>query len=192
MKLSLKQLFAFKEDSSILSQYQNNTTIGYFIRVWSPLLVGSNVIELASQETANVLIGDSAFINSYHKKNGSNHLRTVILLDGTEDDLCEGFNLKAAYQGLKSNSPCPVLTLSSPDFVGKAIGGNEITQDGRKKETVGRPLPGVAIKIVNDRGTNLGTETYGKILAKGALFSEKGWIKTGITGKITEDGFLVT
>jgi acyl-[acyl-carrier-protein]-phospholipid O-acyltransferase / long-chain-fatty-acid--[acyl-carrier-protein] ligase len=189
--LSLKQLFAFKEDSCILCQYQNNTAIGYFIRVWSPLLVGSKVIESADQETANVLIGDSSFINSYHKQNGSNHLRSVILLDGTEDDLCEGFNLKAVYQGLKSNSPCPVLTLSSPDYVGIALGGKEITQVGRKKETVGRPLPGVAIKIVNDNGTNLGTETYGNILAKGALFSEKGWIKTGINGKITDDGFLV-
>lgn len=188
---ALKQLFALKEDSKIYCQYNNNTAIGYFIKVWTPFLTSSKILGKDNCNDANVLIGNPDFINEFHAKHGSNQLRTIVLFDGSSKELVDDFNFNNLFVGLRSNSTCPVLTLSSPDFIGKSMEGKIITQEGKQAESVGRPLPGISLKIVDELGVNLEPEQYGSIYAKGALFSEKGWINTGVTGKMTEDGFLV-
>ena len=126
------------------------------------------IIEVGEEHKANVLVGDVTFVNSYHNQFGTSHLRTIVLLDGLEEDLLSDVNHEAVYQGLRSKSACPVLTLSSPDYEGKSIAGKPLLQSGRKVETMGRPLPGVALKIVNDNGSEVSVGGRGNVLAKGA------------------------
>jgi acyl-[acyl-carrier-protein]-phospholipid O-acyltransferase/long-chain-fatty-acid--[acyl-carrier-protein] ligase len=187
---ALKQLFALGSDSKIFCQYHTNTAIGYFIKIWTPFLTSSKILGKDSCSEANVLIGNAQFLTDFHQKFGSKQLRTIVLFDDDSKDLPSDFNRDSLFQGLRSNSACPVLTLSSPNYVGKSLGGQVITQEGKREESVGRPLPGITIKVVNEIGESLEPETFGQVFAKGALFSEKGWINTGITGKMTEDGFL--
>lgn len=188
---ALKQLFALGNDSAIYCQYNVSTAIGYFIKVWSPFLVNSTVIEERNATEANVLVGDVTFINGYHTKFGTEQLRTIILLDGNREDLLEELNHSVVYQGLRSELVCPVITLSSPNYEGKSIAGKPLLQEGKTEESVGKPLPGVTIKIVNGKGTEVVLGDYGEVLVKGVMFNKDGWIKTGVTGKMTNAGFLV-
>ncbi len=74
----------------------------------------------------------------------------------------------------------------------------------RKEGTVGLPIPGVAVRIVDDDGKVLGTGQVGEIAVKGpnvmkgylnnpsatAQTIKDGWLLTGDMGFIDEDGYI--
>lgn len=74
----------------------------------------------------------------------------------------------------------------------------------RKPRSVGIPLPGVSVKIVDDNGKELGIEEVGEIVVKGpnvmkGYYNRKqetdevikdGWLFTGDIGKIDKDNYI--
>jgi long-chain acyl-CoA synthetase len=75
----------------------------------------------------------------------------------------------------------------------------------RRHGSVGKPLPGVTVKIVDEGGRELKQGEEGEILVQGPsitsgyhgndeatkdLFSSDGWLKTGDIGVLDEEGFL--
>ncbi|OGR48887.1 MAG: hypothetical protein A2021_08780 [Elusimicrobia bacterium GWF2_52_66] len=75
----------------------------------------------------------------------------------------------------------------------------------RKHGSVGKPLPGITVKIVDEGGRDLKGGEEGEILVRGPnitsgyhnnneatreLFSADGWLKTGDIGVLDEEGFL--
>jgi 1-acyl-sn-glycerol-3-phosphate acyltransferase len=62
-----------------------------------------------------------------------------------------------------------------------------IRQTGHKPETLGCPLPCVALRVVNDLGGILPTETAGRVLAR---LPWRQWTDTGYRGSLDRDGFL--
>lgn len=80
--------------------------------------------------------------------------------------------------GLTETSPC--CTLTDPKL---------------KRETgvVGKPIPGVSIRIANDeeiqvKGPNIMVEYYHNDEANAEIFTEDGWYRTGDVGEITDNG----
>jgi long-subunit acyl-CoA synthetase (AMP-forming) len=85
--------------------------------------------------------------------------------------------------GLTETSPC--CTLTDPKV--KRVSG-----------VVGKPIPGVSIRIANDneilvKGPNVMVEYYHNDEANNGLFTEDGWYRTGDVGEITDTGIkLIT
>jgi long-chain acyl-CoA synthetase len=95
------------------------------------------------------------------------------------------------YEGFGLTETSPVVSLNVP-------------QDYRAG-SVGRPVPGATIKIVDDNGNTLPTEQIGEIWLKGpmimkgyynlphetaAALTADGFFKTGDLGKVDADGYL--
>ncbi|MFH1619590.1 MAG: long-chain-fatty-acid--CoA ligase [bacterium] len=75
----------------------------------------------------------------------------------------------------------------------------------RKHGSVGQPIPGVTVRIIDDLGCELSSGEEGEICVKGPnvtrgyhsnpaatveIFTPDGWLKTGDIGVMDEDGFL--
>jgi 1-acyl-sn-glycerol-3-phosphate acyltransferase len=75
------------------------------------------------------------------------------------------------------------LTASTPDIIQTGL-----RQSGSKPGTVGLPLPGVALRVVDSSGTILGPDTPGNLLAR--IAGRPGWIETQSLGSIDREGFV--
>lgn len=64
-----------------------------------------------------------------------------------------------------------------------------VDQIGRKEGTVGHPVPGVAVRVVDDSGQPLPPKTVGRLQALTAA-SLNGWDDTGRRGSMDPDGFV--
>lgn len=62
------------------------------------------------------------------------------------------------------------------------------SQVGQKPGTVGQPVPGVALRVIDDAGTPLPPDAEGRIQA--LLAGRPDWVETGRRGRLDRDGFL--
>jgi len=103
-------------------------------------------------------------------------------------------------EGYGSTELSPVATVNIPDRRSGAVG-----QSGSKFGTVGRPFPGVMIKVIDpETGEDLGIDRDGLLLIKGpnvmqgylnlpektAEVIKDGWYHTGDIGRVDAEGFL--
>jgi len=79
------------------------------------------------------------------------------------------------------------LTASSPDIHEPQY---DIHQIGQKPGTIGHPLPGVALRVVDESGLVLGPDTEGSLQA--LVPNRPDWADLGHRGKIDRDGFVTT
>ena len=75
------------------------------------------------------------------------------------------------------------LTGSTADF-----DRDGVRQTGHKPGTVGHPLPGVALRVVDDTGAILPAGALGRLLARVA--GQPGWTETGYRASIDREGFV--
>lgn len=78
-----------------------------------------------------------------------------------------------------------LLTASTQDVIFPEA---DIHQVGHKDGTAGHPIPGVAIRVVNDEGKPLPPDAEGRIEA--LVAHRGGWTDTGRKGRMDVDGFV--
>ncbi len=80
------------------------------------------------------------------------------------------------------------ISLNVPHLKG---GAGDADQIGMKTGSLGRAVPGLAVKVVDpESGESLPSGRLGKLMLRGLALQKIGWQDTGYFGKIDEDGFI--
>jgi acyl-[acyl-carrier-protein]-phospholipid O-acyltransferase/long-chain-fatty-acid--[acyl-carrier-protein] ligase len=183
---------------------------GLTVNLWLPIRLGAAIVgvpnpldykgicDAVKKYRITVMVGTPTFFWGYLKKAEKDTFASVRLAIAGADKLqpkisqayLQKFNL-TIYEGYGTTETSPVISTNTPAH--------------NKPGSVGKPLPGVAVKITDiDTGKTLSVGQEGKILVKGDLVMkgylhdleetslriEDGWYDTGDIGLLDEDGFL--
>ena len=157
-------------------------------------------IEALRKHQASIIFGvPSMFGAMLHVKNATpDDFKSIYAIISGGEPLSsvirEGFPKRfgiPVYEGYGLTETSPVVSLNSPV--------------GSKPGSIGKPLPGVKVRIIDENGNDLPAGQEGEIWLGGpmvmkgyykmpdetaALLTADGFLKTGDLGKLDEDGFL--
>jgi acyl-[acyl-carrier-protein]-phospholipid O-acyltransferase/long-chain-fatty-acid--[acyl-carrier-protein] ligase len=194
-------------------------SFGYMATLWWALNRGLGVVyhpnpkdatavgELVQRFAVTLLLSTPTFLQLYLRRCtpaqfGS--LRVVVtgaekLPERVSQAFEERFGVRP-LEGYGATECAPAIAVSTPDF--RAAG---FFQPGQRRGSVGQPLPGVAVRIVDPAtGAVLPPDTPGMLLVRGpnvmrgylgredltSAAVQDGWYSTGDIAKLDEDGFV--
>ncbi len=163
-------------NNSALFAHTDKVDLKEKILIWEPavLLTDSSTLEELYNEEVDFSTIDKILLSDLHLddmiKKELEEVRGIIVLEAfVYDDL--------------------VIAINTPDLVTRDVTGKQVVQMGTKEDTAGRPVPGIALKILNDANQLCGINEEGTLVLKKIGFSE--WVDTKIPAKLDEDGFLI-
>lgn len=182
-------------------------SFGYTVTLWLPLIVGFGVVyhynpmeaqvvgRLASKFRATMLLATPSFLASYVRRIPAEQFKWLrVVMTGAEKlreevaaAFCEKFG-KTPLEGYGCTELSPVASLNTPD-----VDIDGVKQRGGKAGTIGRPMPGIAMKVVNpETFEQLGPDTPGLLLVKGPNIM-KGYLDDAArTAEVMRDGYYIT
>ncbi len=205
---ALHQVHAVADYGCVLSLHSPYNSLGFYLGILLPATLQIPVTK-GDFSRANTVIGLVDDLEKAIDKIATNPQISRILMDNeplSQEILATMNQANIAYfQGFGIRDLAPVIALNIPNFEGKDIVGIPLVQESNNPQTVGRPLPSVAIKIVKENLEELGVNQWGKILIKGASVSKQfavdqydnlvntylDWVDTNRMGMIDEEGYLV-
>ncbi|MFB3921482.1 MAG: AMP-binding protein [Terriglobia bacterium] len=195
-------------------------SFGFTAGLWLPMVCGLGVVyhtnplearrigELCRKHRVTILVTTPTFCWSYVRQCSREEFGSLrIAVVGAEKmkpELGRAFKEKfglEVYEGYGCTELSPVVAVGRPDY-----SDPDQTQVGHKPGTVGHPIPGVAVSVVNpDSFEDLGPDRDGLLLVKGPnvmvgylgepektrqVLREDGWYVSGDIARIDEDGFI--
>ncbi len=216
---AMAQVFWIGERDRIVGVLPFFHSFGFTVTIWFPLLSGCGAIyhpnptdakaigELVAKYRGTFLLSTPTFCSTYMRKCSKEDfasLRFVLLgAEKLREQVAAAFHEKFGVkllEGYGCTEMSPVVSVNTPDFeAGKA------TQLGGKPGTVGHPLPGIAVKVVDpDTLQPLPANEAGLLLVKGpnrmvgylnqpertAEVVRDGWYSTGDIATVDDEGFI--
>ena len=216
---ALRMVFRVNLNDNICSALPFFHSLGFTGTIWFPLVSGfsaayhpnpmdgEKIAQVVREHKSTLLLATPTFLLAYlrrAKKEDFASLRLVVtgaekLKAKVADAFQEKFGIRP-MEGYGATELSPVITLSLPDV---KIDGVE--QHGAKEGSVGHPVPGVAIRVVDPETNGLRKPGEGGlILVKGpnvmlgylgrsdktAEVLRDGWYVTGDIGVMDDDGFI--
>ncbi len=194
-------------------------SFGYTVTLWLPLTVGFGVVyhynpldaqtvgNLAKRYRITMLLGTPTFLTAYIRRVEPEQFRSLrLVVTGAEklrDEIAVSFRDKYGIlplEGYGCTELSPAASLNIPD-----VDMGRLHQVGAKPGTIGAPLPGIAMKVVDpDTFAPLPENTPGLLLVKGpnvmkgyldnaektSAVMRDGYYITGDIASIDEDGFV--
>jgi acyl-[acyl-carrier-protein]-phospholipid O-acyltransferase / long-chain-fatty-acid--[acyl-carrier-protein] ligase len=216
---AMAQVFWIGEKDRIVGVLPFFHSFGFTVTIWLPLVNGCGALyhtnpmeaakigELVAKHKGTFLLSTPTFCSSYTRKCSKEEfasLRFVLLgAEKLRESVATAFREKFGVdllEGYGCTEMSPVVAVNSPNFE-----AGRDTQLGNKPGTVGQPLPGIAVKVVNPATMEpLSSEAEGLLLVKGPnrmlgylgqpeRTSEAivdGWYVTGDIGAIDDEGFI--
>jgi acyl-[acyl-carrier-protein]-phospholipid O-acyltransferase/long-chain-fatty-acid--[acyl-carrier-protein] ligase len=216
---AMGQVFWIGETDRIVGVLPFFHSFGFTVTIWFPLINGCGVAyhpnpmdskaigELVAKHKGTFLLSTPTFCGGYARKCTKEEFATLrFVLVGAEklrEPVAKAFQEKFGtelLEGYGCTEMAPVVAVNCPDF--KAGRDSQI---GNKPGTVGHPVPGVAVKIVDPvTAQQLPANAEGLLLVKGpnrmlgylgqperteeAL--RDGWYVTGDIAALDDEGFL--
>jgi acyl-[acyl-carrier-protein]-phospholipid O-acyltransferase/long-chain-fatty-acid--[acyl-carrier-protein] ligase len=216
---ALRMVFRVDLNDNICSALPFFHSLGFTATLWFPLVSGFSVVyhinpmdgekiaQMARENKSTLLLATPTFLLAYLRRAKKEDFATLrLVITGAEklkakvaDAFQEKFGVRP-MEGYGATELSPVITLSLPD-----VEFDGVAQHGSKDGSVGHPIPGVAIRVVDpDSGALLKPGQPGLMLVKGpnvmlgylgrdektAEVVKDGWYVTGDIGVMDEDGFI--
>jgi len=216
---AIQQLFRVGERDRMVGVLPLFHSFGYTVTLWFPLMTGCGAVyhpnptdaktigELTARYRATLLLSTPTFCAAYTRKCSREQFATLrLVLAGAEplrEAVAAAFEEKfgiAPLEGYGATEMSPVIAVNTPDCDGEVA-----KQVGHKARTVGHPLPGVAVRVVDpETFAPLAPGSEGMLLARGAnrmagyldqpaltrQAIRDGWYVTGDIVTIDDDGFI--
>ncbi len=194
-------------------------SFGFTATLWLPLRLGMGAVyhfnpldartigKLVSEHQVTAILGTPTFLLAWMRRVEPEKFKTLrLVVVGAEklrEEVAKAFAEKygvTPLEGYGATELSPVAALNIPDIEWPGI-----HQTGTKLGTVGQPLPGVFMKVLDpETGKELGPDTPGLLLVKGPNVMKgylddeaktrevikDGYYITGDIAKIDEDGFV--
>jgi acyl-[acyl-carrier-protein]-phospholipid O-acyltransferase / long-chain-fatty-acid--[acyl-carrier-protein] ligase len=215
----LTQVFHLTENDRILGILPFFHSFGFTGTLCLPSLAGMGVVfhvspldahaigALVSKCSVTLLLSTPTFLNTYTRRIPPEEFGSLrIVMAGAEklperiaQTFEDHFGIRP-LEGYGCTECSPVVAVNTYDFRAAYF-----RQVGAKRGTIGRPLPGIAVRIVSpETGEALPVDTPGLLLVKGpnvmvgylnqpektAQVLKDGWYNTGDIAAVDEDGFL--
>jgi len=216
---SVCQVIHFNPSDKVMGVLPFFHSFGFSISLWLPLIVGFGAVyhpnpmdaktigETVQKYKATILISTPTFFAGYMRRCTAEEFATLrYAIAGAEklrEQIRKAFKEKYGLdllEGYGCTEMAPVVSVNLPDVVDIPE-----PQIGHKPGTVGHPIPGVAVKVVDpDTGNSLPPGQEGMIIANGAnrmlgyigqpeltvQALRNGWYITGDIGSLDEEGFI--
>ncbi|QDU38137.1 Bifunctional protein Aas [Maioricimonas rarisocia] len=216
---AVDQLLHLTHEDALLGVLPFFHSFGYTVTLWLPLahrpsvayhfnpLDARTVGKLCEKYKVTLMLATPTFLKNYLKRIEPKQLASVdMVVVGAEKlplDLAAAFEEKFGIkptEGYGTTELSPVAAVNVPDHR-----SSNTEQIGTKMGTVGRPVPGVAAKVIcADTGEDLGIEKEGMLMISGpnvmlgylnepektAEVVREGWYFTGDCARLDKDGFI--
>ncbi len=203
----LREVFQLRRDDCMIGVLPFFHSFGFTGTLWLPLLTGTRAAyhanpldagiigELVQKQRGTLLLATPTFLNAYLRKCEKEQFATLrITVVGAEklkESLAHAFNVKfnvTPLEGYGCSELSPVATLSLPSYR-----DHRMSQIGNKPGSVGHPLPGIALKIVDpDSFAELPVDSAGLLLVKGPNVMAGYLNDPGKTKEVIRDGWYIT
>jgi acyl-[acyl-carrier-protein]-phospholipid O-acyltransferase/long-chain-fatty-acid--[acyl-carrier-protein] ligase len=215
----MAQTFPFDRHDCLLGVLPFFHSFGFTVTLWLPATLGVGVVyhpspldltavaELVSDYRVTFLLATPTFLQAYLRRCSPEDFASLrYVVAGAEklpERLAAEFEARFGLRPLEGygTTECsPVVAVNAPDF--RRAGSLQL---GSKRGSVGRPLPGVSVRIQDvDTGEVVGPEVPGLLLVSGpnvmkgylrnpektAEILRDGWYVTGDIAAEAEEGFL--
>ena len=216
---AMAQVFWINADDRIVGVLPFFHSFGFTVTIWLPLASGCGALyhtnpaeankigELIARRKGTLLLSTPSFCTSYTRKCAKEDFATLrFVLVGAEklrESVARAFHEKFGLElleGYGCTEMSPVIAVNGPDYQ-----AGRDSQLGSRPSTVGHPLPGVAVKVVDPSSMQpLPPNQEGLLLVKGpnrmlgylgqaertAEVLRDGWYITGDIGALDDEGFL--
>ena len=220
--LQLSDILNAQFDDVLLANLPLHHAYGLTVTLLLPMLQGITCVQ---QPLANPVANARAicsndvsllFTTADTLKNLTEHIKvhplmltsiraTVCSHAGLTPEIANAFTLKfktPVLAGFGINEASPVVSCNIPDAIDTHHWHIQI---GEKPDTLGMPLPGTSIKIINQNTQELPANTLGEVIIAGPqimqgyigedtpfiTFNDTQWLNTGLQGMLDEDGYLI-
>ncbi len=217
---AVAQVIRLNKDDAICGILPMFHSFGFTVTLMLPAVLGlraayhpnpmdpANVGKVCEDNGCTILTATPTFLATYTKKCAKRNFASLrYVITGAEklkSSVAAAFEKKfgiAPYEGYGCTELSPVVSLNVPDV---RLGGG-LWQRGAKSGSIGKPLPGVTVKIMDvDTGGELAIGRAGALWVKGANVMKgylnepamtadviaNGWYNTGDIASIDGDGFI--
>lgn len=194
-------------------------SFGYTVTIWAALMLEPKVVyhfnpleyrpvgALSRKHGVTIIVAAPTFLRTYVRRcEPEDFAKLDLVITGAEKlpvDLADAFEQKFRVrpaEGYGTTELSPVVSTNVPPSRAHDHGPTAL-----KEGSVGRPLPGIAAKVVDlETGEELGPDRPGMLLVTGpnvmlgyldqpdktAEVMRDGWYVTGDVARIDEDGFI--
>jgi acyl-[acyl-carrier-protein]-phospholipid O-acyltransferase/long-chain-fatty-acid--[acyl-carrier-protein] ligase len=216
---SFRQAIQFFPDDRLIATLPFFHSFGYTVSLWGSALMPFGCIyhnnpldakavgDLAEKEHGTLLVTTPTFLQMYSRRVAPGQfggLKCVVagaerLPDAVADAFQARFGIEP-LQGYGATECSPVVSVNVSDHRSPGV-----RQVGNKRGSVGHPLPGVAVRVLDpDDGRQLGPNEAGLLEVRGPNVMEgylempeksaevlrDGWYNTGDVATIDVDGFI--